>query len=386
MQYINLGKLVELKQGMAINSKSNHLVSKEETSLPLLRIADMPTRAKNVFMKEETPKRFVAEEDDIIYTRTGQVGLVFRKQHGVVHNNCFRVYPIDKSVLDKDYLYWGLKTKSIYNFANSIAGGSAQPDLPHTTFKKIKFPFVDIEKQRKIAKILNKYEDILEINTKRISLLEEEIEELYKEWFIRRKCQSKIIKLGEIISFTRGLSYTSEQIQGEEGNNLINLGNIKPYGGFDISGIKKYSGEYKKQQIVQDGDLVMGITDMTQDRRTVGSVALINNVKGINVISSDLIIINSEINKNYLYCLFKYGGISKHISQYANGTNVLHLRPDDVLKIKINFPSNDVIIDFSNFISPILKKISLLNLENEMLISQKDLLLPRLLSGKLEVK
>lgn len=113
MRYIQLGNLVELKQGMAINAKSNHLISKEKTNLALLRIADMPTKSKVVFMSEDTPERFIASEDDIIYTRTGQVGLVFRKQQGVVHNNCFRVIPNNKEELDKGYLYWYLNLNSI---------------------------------------------------------------------------------------------------------------------------------------------------------------------------------------------------------------------------------------------------------------------------------
>ena len=45
----------------------------------------------SIFVKDTIPEKFIAKEDDIIYTRTGQVGLVFRKQHGVVHNNCFTV-------------------------------------------------------------------------------------------------------------------------------------------------------------------------------------------------------------------------------------------------------------------------------------------------------
>lgn len=59
MKYVKLGELVDLKQGMAINAKSNHLVSKEETSLSLLRIADMPTKSKVVFMSEDTPKNLL---------------------------------------------------------------------------------------------------------------------------------------------------------------------------------------------------------------------------------------------------------------------------------------------------------------------------------------
>ena len=230
MKYIQLGNLVELKQGMAINAKSNHLVSKEETPLALLRIADMPTKSKVIFMSENTPKRFIASEDDIIYTRTGQVGLVFRNQQGVVHNNCFRVIPNSEEKLDKGYLYWYLSLNSIRNFANSIASGSAQPDLPHSTFKKIRIWLPHITSQKKIAKILDQYELLIENNNKRIKLLKQMAENLYKEWFVRFRFPGyedvefvgsslgkipstfNIVKIGTVIEYYIGGGWGEEEL------------------------------------------------------------------------------------------------------------------------------------------------------------------------------
>ena len=185
MEYVIIGQLVDLKQGLAINAKSNHLISKEETNISLLRIADMPTKRKVIYMKEETPERYIANKNDIIYTRTGQVGLVFTGQHGVVHNNCFRVFSKNDNILSNEYLYWCLRLKSVYIQANNFAVGSAQPDLPHTSFRKIRIPLFSINAQNKIAKILQKYDDLIEKNNRKIAILEEQIQELYKEWFVR---------------------------------------------------------------------------------------------------------------------------------------------------------------------------------------------------------
>ena len=399
MRYIQLGNLVELKQGMAINAKSNHLISKEKTNLALLRIADMPTKSKVVFMSEDTPERFIASEDDIIYTRTGQVGLVFRKQQGVVHNNCFRVIPNNKEELDKGYLYWYLNLNSIRNFANSIASGSAQPDLPHTTFKKIKILLPVIEMQTRIANILDQYDLAIENNNKRIKLLERMAENLYKEWFVRFRFPGyedvkfeenvpsnwNYVQLGDIISFERGVSYSSEEINCDDGINLINLKNIQSYGGFRRGGTKKYNGKYKDSQIVNTGDLILGVTDMTQDRRTVGSVALIPIIEGTSVISADLVKVKSKIPNQFLYCMCRYGFYSKYFSQFANGANVLHLKPKTLLNKKVLLPTDDLIKDFTKNVIPMLDSIDKINLQNDILTKQRDMLLPRLMSGKLEV-
>lgn len=399
MRYIQLGNLVELKQGMAINAKSNHLISKEKTNLALLRIADMPTKSKVVFMSEDTPERFIASEDDIIYTRTGQVGLVFRNQQGVVHNNCFRVIPNNKEELDKGYLYWYLNLNSIRNFANSIASGSAQPDLPHTTFKKIKILLPVIEMQTRIANILDQYDLAIENNNKRIKLLERMAENLYKEWFVRFRFPGyedvkfeenvpsnwNYVQLGDIISFERGVSYSSEEINCDDGINLINLKNIQSYGGFRRGGTKKYNGKYKDSQIVNTGDLILGVTDMTQDRRTVGSVALIPIIEGTSVISADLVKVKSKIPNQFLYCMCRYGFYSKYFSQFANGANVLHLKPKTLLNKKVLLPTDDLIKDFTKNVIPMLDSIDKINLQNDILTKQRDMLLPRLMSGKLEV-
>lgn len=399
MEYIQLGNLVELKQGMAINAKSNHLVSKEETNLALLRIADMPTKSKVIFMSENTPERFIASEDDIIYTRTGQVGLVFRKQQGVVHNNCFRVIPNSEEKLDKGYLYWYLSLNSIKKFANSIASGSAQPDLPHSTFKKIRIWLPHIETQKKLAKMLDQYELLIENNNKRIKLLEQMAENLYKEWFVRFRFPGyedvefeegipsnwNYVKLGDIVSFERGISYSSAEIDCDDGINLINLKNIQPYGGFRREGTKKYNGRYKESQIVKAGDLILGVTDMTQDRRTVGSVALIPSIEGVSVISADLVKIISEVPNPFIYCMCIYGFYSKYFSHFANGANVLHLKPNTLLNKKVLLPTKNLIEEFIKIIQPMIDIIDKINIQNDILIKQRDMLLPRLMSGKLKV-
>lgn len=153
-QKLKIGRLVNLKQGLAINAQSNHLISEEETSLALLRIADMNAGTKEVFMSEKTPKQYIAHKEDIIYTRTGQVGFVFRNQEGVVHNNCFRVFPKNENQLSRDYLYWVLKSDKFFEYANLLAWGSAQPDLSHSSFKRIEMTLFPLEEQKLIVNYL----------------------------------------------------------------------------------------------------------------------------------------------------------------------------------------------------------------------------------------
>lgn len=252
---------------------------------------------------------------------------------------------------------------------------------------KIRYP-LNRKVQEKIGEILYTYDTLIENNTKRIRLLEKMAENLYKEWFSYGKIikGGTIVRLTDIIQITRGLSYSTAEIDCEEGLDLINLKNIQAYGGFRYDGTKKFCGKYKNEQIVCEGDLVMGVTDMTQDRRTVGSVALIPKTDKLSVISADLIKISSSISSVFLFGMFKYGNVSKYVAQFANGANVLHLRPKALHNIKVLLPNPNLINKYVDIVSPMVAEMNKLYVLSEKLARQRDLLLPRLMSGKLEVK
>ena len=266
-----------------------------------------------------------------------------------------------------------------------FSGQAAQPGLSVTKLAKLKVLMPVLPLQRRIASILSSYDNLIELNTRRIKLLEQMAENLYKEWFAFSKIKNnlEVVKLKSILNIVRGLSYSSSEIDCEDGVNLINLKNIKAYGGFRFDGTKRYNGKYKKEQIVKSGDLVMGVTDMTQDRRTVGSVALIPNIDGIAVITADLIKIESKIDNIFLFSMFKYGNISRHISQFANGANVLHLRPQTVENIRIYLPNVELINKYVSIVKPLFSEIATLQTQSANLTRQRDLLLPRLMSGQL---
>ena len=252
---------------------------------------------------------------------------------------------------------------------------------------KIRYP-LNRKVQEKIGEILYTYDSLIENNTNRIRLLEKMAENLYKEWFSYGKIikGGTIVRLTDIIQITRGLSYSTAEIDCEEGLDLINLKNIQAYGGFRYDGTKKFCGKYKNEQIVCEGDLVMGVTDMTQDRRTVGSVALIPKTDKLSVISADLIKISSSISSVFLFGMFKYGNVSKYVAQFANGANVLHLRPKALHNIKVLLPNPNLINKYVDIVSPMVAEMNKLYVLSEKLARQRDLLLPRLMSGKLEVK
>ncbi|MDD3178338.1 MAG: restriction endonuclease subunit S [Candidatus ainarchaeum sp.] len=130
-----IGGYVNLSQGLCVNATTAHLIKNE--GLPLLRITDLIHNTKKIFIDKSVPKKNIATKDDIIITRTGQVGLVFKNKEGVVYNNCFKIAP-KNSLLEENYLYWFLKRKNTFEKMIELAeGSSAQLDLTHGAFSTL---------------------------------------------------------------------------------------------------------------------------------------------------------------------------------------------------------------------------------------------------------
>ena len=334
----------------------------------------------------------------LLLSSRAPIGYLAIAQNDICTNQGFKSIICKENIVNNKYLYYFLKLN--VEHLKAFASGATFPELSGNRLKRIKLNIAkEVDVQKQIADVLSTYDALIENNSKRIAILEQMAENLYKEWFVRFRFPGyenakfkngipkdwKYVKFENILSFDRGISYSSEEIDCEDGLNLINLKNIDAFGGFRRDGTKKYNGKFKESQVVKKGDLVIGVTDMTQDRRTVGAAALIPTIEGTSVISADLVKVVSDIPNIYLYCLCRYGFYSKYFSQFANGANVLHLKPGALLNKKVLLPTNELIDSFVEKASTIIELIDELNLANDNLFKQRDLLLPRLMSGKLEV-
>jgi type I restriction enzyme, S subunit len=144
-----LGQVCTLYQGLAINVKTKHLLVKK-SKLPLLRIKDLRDNTEEQYVSEKGyPSGALVNENDILYTRTGQVGLVFKGRKGVLHNNCFKVIPHGN--LSNDFLFWFLHEPSFSSTIINLSSRTAQPDITHKNFKAQKIPIPPLSEQKKIV-------------------------------------------------------------------------------------------------------------------------------------------------------------------------------------------------------------------------------------------
>ncbi len=351
--------------------------------------------------------KYLVTENDLLIARTGATtgyNLIVPKGFD---NYVFASYLVrfnyNQDELYPQYLKHVLKSQQYYGFVKNYIGGSAQPGMNPKAFGRFEVPHVEYDKQKRIAEILSAYDDLIENNNRRIALLEKAAQELYKEWFVRFRFLGyenakfenglpegwEYIRFGnaiEIIDGDRGVNYPKQEEFYEEGECLfLNAGNVTK-NGFDFSSCAYITKE--KDQLLRKGKLQTGDVVLTT-RGTVGNVAFLNETMTFSPmrINSGMVILRNlgVVSPEYIYTALRHESLQKAMMMYASGSAQPQLPIKDMRRIKINKADAKTMDKFTKYVADIYKQVSLMIMKNQAISKQRDLLLPRLMSGKLEV-
>lgn len=281
----------------------------------------------------------------------------------------FYIFRAKQGKSDENFVYYLTSSDAVVLPAiNSMTGASGRQRADKRFIERTKLNVPDLPTQMRIAEILSAYDDLIENNNRRIALLEKAAQELYKEWFVRFRFPGyenakfenglpegwKYDRLSSIMSFGAGKERPSS-------------GSIYPvYGG---NGILDYCDSYNNENAIIIGRVgaYCGSVYYEPARCWISDNALYAISK------------NNAIYFNY-YML-------KHINLNAHqvGTGQPLITQGLLHKIKTIIPSNPLINKYNSLVSNLLSQQNYLKQKNVLLAKQRDLLLPRLMSGKLEV-
>lgn len=360
---------------------------------------------------QETHRRTNLEEGDILITNSGTIGRMalvkncpnttkttFQKSVAIIKPN--------NQIIDNRFFYYTLLSK--HTQLVNLGGGSAQHNLLLGDLRKFEIIVPDISAQRTIGSTIGAYDELIENNEKRIKTLEEMTQLLYTEWFVKFNYPSnekvkmmdsssaygmipegwKVGRLSEVASIVRGCSYSSDEINDLVGNfYIVNLKSFNRGGGFRFDGNKYYSGKISDDQQLKQGDIVVAVTDMTTDRAVIARPARIPDINGKITFSADVVKVNSDTLPNsFLYQLLSSYLFTETTKQKANGANVLHLRPNAILEFVTVIPDQQILKYFEDLCSPTAREVDILLKQNDNLAKTRDLLIPQLVTGKMELK
>ena len=316
----------------------------------------------------------------------------------------FYVFRAKKKKADARFTYYLTSSDAVVLPAiNSMTGASGRQRADKRFIQRLKLNLPDLPTQERIADVLSAYDDLIDANNRRIELLEQVAQELYKEWFVRFRFPGyenakfedglpenwSYVRFGkaiEIIDGDRGVNYPKQEEFYPEGDCLfLNAGNVTAKG-FDFSSCSYITKE--KDAILRKGKLQHGDVVLTT-RETVGNVAFYNETMTFSEmrINSGMVILRNlgVVSTEYIYTALRHEYLQKLMTLYASGSAQPQLPIKDMKRMKIVKPDAKTMERFTEMSADIYNQISLLIMKNQTLAKQRDMLLPRLMSGKLEV-
>jgi len=294
-----------------------------------------------------------------------------------------------------NFLYYVLSDNNFFNYANVTSKGTKMPRGSKTAIMKYLIPDILLLAQQKIADVLSAYDDLIENNNRRIELLEKASQNLYKEWFVRFRFPNyknsrfenglpqgwEFVKLKDYYKTTSGgtPSRKNENYYINGKYNWIKTGELNDR--FIISTDEKITEEaikWSSAKLIDINSLIMamygatiGKLGFTIEESTCNQACCVFNPKYI------------DLSNEYLYFWLKTN--REYIINISFGAAQQNLSQELINNLKILKPDNYIVELFDKLIKPIFEEIKILQTQINNLIKQRDLLLPRLMSGKLEV-
>lgn len=333
-------------------------------------------------------------KNTVLITSRAPIGYLALASNPISTNQGFKSIVCNEEKCNPLYLYYYLKENIPY--LKLFGTGATFPEISGSVMRKIKLNIVeDTHLQSKIANILKVYDDLIEKNNRKIEILQDMAEELYKEWFVRFRFPGyktakftdgipdgwEVKRMNDFCYVTDGTHDTPKpQLEGIPlvtgkciDNGFIDFSLSYPISIEDHESIKVRSG-------LKSGDILFS------NIGTVGTTCVVDYTREFSVKNVIIFKPESKLEGNYLYYWLNSKAIQETFSNQTNGASQQFVGLTFMRRFKILVPTKEVLEQFSNKVDSIVQARKDLHNINENLKTQRDLLLPRLMSGKLEVK
>ena len=341
-------------------------------------------------------------KDDILLSIIGSIGaphLVKDEDDLGLSSSVSILRPI-VSKIEPQFLYYWIKSDDFQNAVHQIKSGVAQSFLSLSMIKQLPVIYPkSLETQKRIASILSNYDDLIENNLKRIKLLEETAQNIYKEWFVNFRFPNYEhtefdAESGLPVGWentTLGKVCLLISSGGTPSRNNPNFWNDKDYAWiktkelqdnfvFDVEEyISKNALENSSAKLFEAGTIIMAIYASP----TLGRLGILTRESCFNQASVGFKINEDKISNHFLY--YKLIEERKNLNNKAIGAAQQNINVQKVKDHEILLPSKNLIDLFTLNVNDIFTQKRVLGEQNQKLKEARDILLPRLMNRTIEV-
>lgn len=395
---VKLGEVVEINPQIAIERGEEYPYLDMADVQPFSRITKWEKR--RVF--NGSGARF--ENEDILFARItpclehGKITRVLNLGTPAFGSTEFFVLRGKAGISDSRFIYYLSLTHKVRKIAEqSMIGVSGRQRVERAAFENIEVKIPNITEQRRIASILSAFDDKIELNNKINHTLEQMAQAIFKEWFVDfrfpgyKKAEFVESELGRIpkgwkrgkvesiLNINSGFAFKSSSFVKEGRYKLVTIRNVQDGKFIDecADRIKDTPEETPEFCYLNSGDILLSLT---------GNVGRVCFVYGNNYILNQRVAKLEPLNPKdiaFVYFLFRQKLMQNTLISLAKGTAQPNLSPVETMKLDLALPSRELLDLFSSFANPIFKTLVENSIQNKNLARARDLLLPKLMSGKI---
>lgn len=395
---VRLGEVADVQTGpFGSQLHKENYVNKGTPIVTVEHLGNKWFTSQNLPMVSDEDKlrlaKYCSQEGDVIFSRVGSVdrcSYVSKEYSGwLFSGRCLRVRP--RSGINPEYLYYFLTNEGTKQYIRNIAVGATMPSINTKLLNEVPITIPSLDDQRRIVSILSSLDRKIELNNKINADLEEMAQTIFKNWFV------------DFEPFKDGKFVDSELGMIPEGWKVGTLGDITK----NKSAKVKERNDVKVLSPVTTGELVLSEEYFTKQvfSSSIAKYKIVNkgdfayNPARVNIGSlgrnefdfdgcvSPVYVVFSVLDgyENY-FDLFRNTDFFKDsVASLAIGGVRQSLSYDDLCSIEVIIPSENAVEEFNNLYNQMKKTIKANKLENSRLSLLRDTLLPRLMSGELEV-
>ena len=359
-----------------------------ETGTPIVTVEHLGNR---VFTEQNLPRvsdsdkarliKYTLSTGDIVFSRVGSVdrcSYVDKSHDGwMFSGRCLRVRPTE--LVDSLYLYYYFCLEETKQFVRNIAVGATMPSINTKLLGEVEIALPDLNNQKRIAAVLSSLDDKIENNQKLNDNLYVQAKAIFAQRFIDIETIPNGWKKGnllDIASYLNGLAMQKYRPNGYEvGLPVLKIKELRQ-GSCDNSS-ELCSPNIKPEYIIHDGDVIFSWS---------GSLLVDIWCGGTCGLNQHLFKVTSETYDKWFYYLWTAHHLERFVAIAADkATTMGHIKRGELAKAEVLIPSDEDYKEISSLMNPICNLIVANRIEARKLAELRNELLPKLMSGEIDV-